>query len=97
MRTEVSMNENGMTGLELIKQNDCITCHSFTEKLVAPSFGDIAGRYAATQENVTTLSKKIIKGGGGSWSELPMTPHPTLSEQDAEIIMKYIFSFKNNQ
>jgi cytochrome c len=41
------------------------------------------------------LADKIIKGGAGVWGQIPMTPHPNLSKQDAEQIVKYVLLLKN--
>jgi cytochrome c len=42
-----------------------------------------------------TLSDKIIKGGGGRWGAVPMTPHPQVSKEDATTMVKYVLSLKN--
>ena len=82
------------TGLSIIKGNDCITCHSLDKKLIGPSFLNIATRYNADQNTIDRLANKIIKGGKGSWGDLPMTPHRSLSKDDAMTISKYILSLK---
>jgi cytochrome c len=38
------------------------------------------------------LADKIIKGGTGNWGEVPMTPHPDVSVEDAKEMAKYILS-----
>jgi cytochrome c len=40
------------------------------------------------------LASKIIKGGQGVWGAIPMTPHSSLSEADAEQMVKYILLLK---
>lgn len=83
-------------GLALEAANDCATCHKIDEKVQGPSFTDVANKYAGTSDTIVThLAKKIISGGSGVWGEVMMTPHPMLSQQDAEAIVKYIFLFKN--
>jgi cytochrome c len=81
-------------GLEVIKMNDCYTCHSISNKLVGPAFTAIANKYEFNQENIDRLSKKIISGGGGVWRDVPMTPHPALKDTDAKEAVKYILSLK---
>jgi cytochrome c len=40
------------------------------------------------------LAATIIKGGSGVWGTVPMTAHPTLSEEDARQMVKYILLLK---
>jgi cytochrome c len=56
----------------------------------------IAARYDSTKAGtVEHLAQKVITGGKGSWGDVPMTPHPGLSKQDAEELVKYVLSYKN--
>ena len=80
--------------LELIAQSDCLTCHKVEEKLVGPAYRDVAKKYASDDQTKTLLAEKIIKGGKGVWGEIPMTPHPQISEADAKIMVTYILSLK---
>lgn len=81
-------------GLELIGSNDCTTCHKISEKNIGPAYTDVAAKYEATEANIDTLVNKIIQGGSGVWGAVPMTPHPTLSKEDATEMVKYILSLK---
>jgi|SRR6185369_8169045 len=82
-------------GSNLIKTNDCFTCHSYEQRLVGPTFLAISEKY--NEVSVDMLSQKIIKGGSGHWGTLPMTPHPKLSKTDAEVIVLYILSLKTRK
>jgi cytochrome c len=62
--------------------------------LVGPSYAEVAAKYENTPENVTMLAGKIINGGKGVWGEIPMTAHPQINQQDAEEMVKYIFTLK---
>ncbi len=55
------------------------------------AYKDVAAKYENNEENLTLLAGKIIKGGAGVWGQVPMTPHPALSEEDAKQMVKYIF------
>jgi cytochrome c len=81
-------------GKQLMLQNDCQVCHSPDKKIIGPSYIDIAKRYKNKPSSINILADKIIKGGAGSWGNLPMVPHPDLSKQDASSIVKYILSLK---
>jgi cytochrome c len=81
--------------LTMIATLDCTTCHKINEKNIGPSYTDVAKKYEATDEVITDLSNKIIKGGQGVWGSVPMTPHPNLSMDSAKVMVKYILSLKN--
>src|SRR5690242_20457562 len=92
--TGVDTAEN-ISGSQLIAANDCLTCHKIDEKSVGPSYIQIANRYEDNQGNVENLADKIIKGGKGLWGNAAMTPHPNLSEPNAQEMAKYILSLRN--
>lgn len=83
-------------GIELIAGSDCLTCHKVSEKAIGPSYQDVANKYTANDATIADLAGKIIKGGSGIWGEVPMTPHPQVSEDDAKTMVKYILSLKTN-
>ena len=78
----------------LIVKSDCVGCHHKENKLIGPAYQEIAAKYPATDENISLLASKIIKGGKGVWGAIPMTAHPKLTEDDAKTMVKYILSLK---
>jgi cytochrome c len=92
--TDLSSNPDYVKGLELEAKNDCGTCHKLDEKLVGPSFRDIAAKYPMNDATIDSLSEKVIKGGAGNWGQVPMTPHASLPKEDAKAIVKYILLLK---
>jgi cytochrome c len=94
---DVTQNPDYQAGLGLIAKSDCLTCHSVAEKINGPSYKDVANKYAGMPDTIVShLAKKIIGGGSGVWGEIPMIPHPTLSQQDAEAMVKYVLLLKDN-
>lgn len=81
--------------LEIVAQSDCVTCHKINETSTGPAWKDVSKKYENTDANVKMLAEKIIKGGSGNWGSVPMTAHPALKEEDAETVVKYILSLKN--
>lgn len=81
-------------GLELIGNSDCTTCHKIEEKNIGPSYKEVAAKYKPTRATIDTLVKKIIEGGTGVWGPVPMTPHPGLSNADAQKMVQCILSMK---
>ena len=76
----------------LFAKSDCNTCHNQEVKTVGPAYKAIAERYPNSSQVRNTLVAKVIKGGAGSWGDIPMTPHPTLSKDDAATMVSYILS-----
>ncbi len=91
----LSSNPDYQKGLSLVAKSDCLTCHKVNEKVTGPAYRDVANKYENTEANVTLLASKILKGGSGVWSAIPMTPHPALSEDDAKQMVKYILLLRN--
>lgn len=92
--SSLSDNPDYQKGLELVGKSDCLTCHKANEKNIGPAYKDVAAKYENTEENVKMLAEKIIKGGSGNWGAIPMTPHPTVSQEDAEAMVKYVLLLK---
>jgi cytochrome c len=82
-------------GSRLIAANDCLTCHQISQKGFGPSYQQIANRYENNQGNVENLADKIRKGGKGLWGQNMMTPHPTVSDPQAQEMARYILSLRD--
>ncbi len=85
---------SGGKGEELINKSDCLTCHRVDVKLLGPAYEEVAAKYPATDENIEMLAGKIIQGGAGNWGDIPMLAHPSVTEDDAKEMVKYILSLK---
>lgn len=92
--SSLSDNPDYQKGLALVGKSDCLTCHKVSEKNIGPAYKDVAAKYENTDANVKMLAEKIIKGGSGNWGAIPMTPHPALSQDDAEALAKYVLLLK---
>ncbi len=95
--TDISADPNYQKGLDLVAKSDCLTCHKINEKSTGPAYSDVAKKYAgAADTTITRLAGKIISGGAGNWGVIPMTPHPQVSQADAEQMVKYVLLLKNS-
>ena len=93
--TDITQNPEYTEGLELISKSDCFTCHKVDEPLTGPTYRDVANKYASQAPAIIPqLAEKVIKGGTGVWGQVPMLPHPTISQSDAEKMVKYILLLK---
>jgi cytochrome c len=97
---DLSNNPVYQKGIELIANNDCMTCHNLKgeERIQGPAYWEVAERYKDRPDTIVDyLARKIIAGGSGNWPETApylMTPHPGLSEEDAKAMVKFIFLIK---
>lgn len=89
-----AVQENYDKGKNLIATSDCLACHQIDKKLVGPAYQEVAAKYEFNDKNIDYLSGKIIEGGAGVWGQIPMSPHPDLSRDNAKEMAKYILSLK---
>ncbi|WP_242693096.1 PQQ-dependent sugar dehydrogenase [Sabulibacter ruber] len=79
-------------GEQLLRKNDCKSCHMKDEEGYGPAFLAVASKYKPTTKTVSELANKVINGGGGVWGEHSMNAHPQLSKEDADALVQYILS-----
>lgn len=92
---DLSQNPDYQKGLALVAKNKCLTCHAIDETITGPPYREVAKKYADMPDTIVThLAGKIINGGNGVWGEIFMTPHPDVSQEDAEAMVKYILLLK---
>jgi cytochrome c len=78
-------------GAQMVANMDCRACHSVDQTSVGPTYKAIAAKYAKASP-IEQLMKKIVVGGSGTWGTREMPPHPDLSKEDAEEMVRYILS-----
>ncbi|GEM_PF-759402 len=84
------------TALTIIKNDDCLNCHSIEDKSVGPSYLKVAQRYESDFSTVNRLAKKVIEGGGGLWGGGQMSKHPRLKSNDARRVVRWILSLDDS-
>jgi cytochrome c len=65
-----------------LSANNCLACHSVSNKVVGPAFLDVAKKYPGQADY---LARKIKSGGSGVWGAIPMPPQTLDDAQAAEI------------
>src|SRR5688572_30018272 len=80
---------NGDPVMRLLSANACVACHDVKQKIVGPSFAEIAERYAGDASAANRLATKIKDGGAGAWGPVPMPPHPALTDADLQAIVSW--------
>jgi cytochrome c551/c552 len=73
----------------LANKHGCVACHGLENKILGPSFRDIAKVYGARTDAQAYLSGKIVAGSSGVWGAIPMPPQ-TLGEADAKAIAQWL-------
>ena len=86
-----SANSN-VSGLTLMEASDCMACHTTTERLIGPSYQEIAEKYS--DKDIESLASKIIEGSSGVWGDVYMPSHSQLPKEDAKKMVEYILSQK---
>ncbi len=78
----------------LLADNACSGCHAMAQKIVGPSFRDIAARYASDKGAAAKLGAKIRAGGAGNWGAIPMPAHARLSDAELAQLAGWILAQK---
>lgn len=81
--------------LSIMASSNCFTCHKAKDKLIGPSFEEIANRYSPTLENKEYLTQKISQGSKGVWKDEIMPAQPQLEKEKILKILEWIL--KNAQ
>jgi cytochrome c len=79
---------------ELAQKKNCMACHAVQQKVIGPSYKDVAAKYAGQADAVKMLAEKIQKGGKGVWGEVPMPANTSVSAAEATQLAKWVLSQK---
>jgi cytochrome c len=74
----------------LLAANACTACHGVKNKIVGPSFVEIAAKHKGKANLEAYLAEKIKAGGSGVFGAVPMPAQPQLSDADAKTIAAWI-------
>jgi cytochrome c len=83
-------------GEELIERGGCISCHRVDEKLIGPSFKDVAAKYRSSKDAAEHLFEVVRNGGEGVWGDLPMpaTAPEKISDADLRSAIEFILGLQ---
>lgn len=76
----------------MTKANGCLACHTLKSRLVGPSYQEVADKYRGDATAEAKLIKKVKDGGAGVWGQIPMIPHPGISDADLKTMVDWILS-----
>lgn len=75
---------------KLVTERQCLACHQVDRTSVGPHYLDVALKYRGQADAMDTLRTKLKVGGAGVWGELPMPPQVTVTDPEADAILKAI-------
>lgn len=78
----------------LMQKSGCFACHSVEQKIIGPSYREVAKRYAGQADAPAKLAAKVKHGGGGVWGPVGMPPHPTLKDDDIHAMIGWVLDHK---
>lgn len=68
----------------------CVACHQAAQRVVGPSWNEVAEKHGKAGTTPAQLAASIKKGGSGKWGAMPMPPQTTLSDGDAIALATWI-------
>jgi cytochrome c len=83
-----------MANADLAKAKNCLACHAVANKVVGPSFKDVAAKYAGQKDAEDKLTQKVLKGGSGAWGPVPMPANAQVTEAEARTLVKWVMTQK---
>lgn len=77
----------------LAQKSGCLACHSVTQKVLGPSYKDVAAKYKGDKSAEAKLVEKVKKGGSGVWGPIPMPANsPQVKDDDIKTIVHWVLS-----
>jgi cytochrome c len=83
-------------GFALMKVSTCFNCHLVKAKLTGPSFFEISRKYPHNSATINMLSKKVIRGSTGVWSNTAMPANPDITVAQSKQIIEWLFKNAEN-
>jgi cytochrome c len=78
-------------GMALARTHACVSCHALDQRLVGPSFREIAARHGAGGD-AAALVKKMKAGGAGAWGPVAMPPQAHVADADLLALARWILA-----
>lgn len=76
--------------LRLAQRYTCTACHGVDNKLVGPSFRQIADKHKGRADATDYLAGKIRNGAQGGWGAIPMPPQPNVPVADVRLLAEWL-------
>jgi cytochrome c len=93
----VAVATDGTDGHALARRHACISCHAVDQRLVGPSFREVAAKYRGAGDAASALVAKMKTGGVGVWGPVPMPPQAHVAEADLHALARWILGEPKEQ
>lgn len=80
------------SAISLILKSNCFTCHAVKNKIIGPSFEQVARKYPLNSASIESLSKKVMAGTTGTWGNLVMPPHHSIPRENVKEMVRWILT-----
>ncbi|MFB1011507.1 MAG: cytochrome C biogenesis protein CcsA [Thiopseudomonas sp.] len=77
----------------LLNGKACLACHSVENKLVGPSYKEVAAKHDGEEGAVATVADHIKNGSTGVYGPIPMPPN-AVTEEEATLLAEWVLSQK---
>ena len=67
----------------------CTLCHQVDNRILGPSFKEVAVKYKGDKDAVNRMAERIVKGSKGVWGEVAMPPN-NIKDDEARRIAVWI-------
>ena len=94
-KTTTNSKEN--LAISLLMESSCFSCHAFKNKLIGPSFEQVALKYPVNSTIIEELSNKVIAGTTGTWGTTIMPPHPDIQKVNMKEMIRWILTSSDNK
>jgi cytochrome c551/c552 len=79
-----------LDGKALLSSNSCLGCHSISNKVLGPSYKDVAAKYRGDEQAAAKVQESIKLGGTGKWGAAKMPPYPKLTQDALQALAVFI-------
>ncbi|HLR78634.1 MAG TPA: c-type cytochrome [Burkholderiaceae bacterium] len=76
----------------ILAKNACLACHAVENKLVGPSYREVAEKYEGEAGASETIAQHIKGGSSGIWGPIPMPPNPGVTDDELAKIVSWIMA-----
>jgi cytochrome c len=83
---------DGAKAEALLKQHNCLQCHTVDKKLLGPPYKEVAQKYKGQQDAQAKLAKSVKEGSKGVWGPIPMPPNTAVPDADINVMVTHILS-----
>lgn len=95
MATQAATTESASwSGAKAIETHLCTVCHAIDQKVIGPSYKDVAARYSKDSQATAKLHNSIKNGASGTWGIIPMPAQTNLADDEIERLVTWILEQK---